>query len=334
MHTPLSIALHGFAAAEKAAITHYLKRRLPHSMRVVEADAQLPIVNLDSHEGEGTWQRVAGRQGLPSIVLSMKERRLPLAHWLSRPLELVALVALVEHLSMQRKAVPALADSALRLRYSAASDDRYHDPALRDELFYAPQEYFQGDLARALGLAAEDGRALRIEGGGMGLTVCAGGRQVSSAYRDSQLARLSFLRSEDCLLRPCPEVPSDERLQAADALLWRLAIRTARGRVPHGTSLDEPVGLRRWPNFTRLQRPPHALRIVAQWQVRPLGLLATAQALDVPCHAVFSIYSGCWALGLLQAPTSEAVAQPVASLPARIFTALLGRLRRRAGEKD
>lgn len=325
MHPPLSIALHGFTRAEKAALALYLERNLPPEYRLVEGAAQLPIVNLDSPEGERLWQWVAGQEGLPSIVLSLRQRQLPRAHWLSRPLQLPALLGLVARLAPQ--AGPA--ETAARRWYSGAADAHYRDPAVRAELFYDPEVYFQGALRRALDWARESGQAIRLRGGGMCLVVQADGRRVATVQRDAQLVRLGFLKGEAFELAAGDGLPDDARLLAADDLLWRLAIWTARGRVPLGTALEAPVGLRGWPNFTRLQRPPHAMRIIAQWQARPLPLLDTAQLLAVPCRAVFSVYSGCAALGLVEraAGCSEARADEAPALPARLLNALLGRLR-------
>lgn len=86
----------------------------------------------------------------------------------------------------------------------------------------------------------------------------------------------------------------------ADALLWNVALWTSKGRLPKGTDPASQVRLRHWPNFTRLTRTPHAMRIAALWAERGAGLGDTARLLGVPQRYVFAVYSAASALGLTE----------------------------------
>jgi hypothetical protein len=86
--------------------------------------------------------------------------------------------------------------------------------------------------------------------------------------------------------------------QPLENFLWRVALWTARGRLPKGTDLHKDVILLHWPNFTRLIVTPYALKISALWVAQPHSLLATARVLNIPQRYVFAFYSAAHALKL------------------------------------
>jgi len=93
-----------------------------------------------------------------------------------------------------------------------------------------------------------------------------------------------------------------------DQFIWKVALWTARGHIPTGTNLQQPVQLTRWPNLTRLLLTPYSLQIASLWHKRSYSLLETAQVLDIPQRYVFTFYSGAQALHLLKIIPSDAVA--------------------------
>lgn len=88
-------------------------------------------------------------------------------------------------------------------------------------------------------------------------------------------------------------------LERFDAVLWRLAALTARGRLPAGTDPERTLHLRSWPNFTRLAPLPNALRIAALWSARGASLVETAELLDIPQRHVFTFFNAAAALDLV-----------------------------------
>lgn len=98
------------------------------------------------------------------------------------------------------------------------------------------------------------------------------------------------------------ELPASEidglQSMSIDYLVWDLALRTARGRVPKGTDLSIPLYLRRWPNFPRLPRTPHGMRIASLWVESPRPLDDVAMNLGVERSDVYSFYSAAVAIGL------------------------------------
>jgi hypothetical protein len=96
-----------------------------------------------------------------------------------------------------------------------------------------------------------------------------------------------------------------EAWQPLDRLLWRAGLLGAAGRLPEGTDLRAPVYLKHWPNLTRVQRTPHALRIAALWAIRGGGLMETAELLHIPQRHVFAFYNAALAMDLITIDGSQ-----------------------------
>ncbi len=88
------------------------------------------------------------------------------------------------------------------------------------------------------------------------------------------------------------------KLFSAQAFIWKLTLLTARGRVPEGIDLMQPVFLQHWPNMTRLEPVPHGLRIAALWSVQPRSLLSMFAVLGIPFDHILNLYSAANAIGL------------------------------------
>lgn len=88
-------------------------------------------------------------------------------------------------------------------------------------------------------------------------------------------------------------------LERFDARLWLAGLETAQGRLPQGTDVKQTVYLKHWPNLTRFQITPHALRIAALWATRGGDLIETAEVLKIPQRHVFAFYNAAFALDLV-----------------------------------
>ncbi len=83
-----------------------------------------------------------------------------------------------------------------------------------------------------------------------------------------------------------------------EEILWKMALWSARGKLPRDTDLALPVTLTHWPNFTRLQVFPHALEIAAVMSQKPTRLTDIARQLGIEQRFVFSFYSAANAIGI------------------------------------
>lgn len=75
-----------------------------------------------------------------------------------------------------------------------------------------------------------------------------------------------------------------------DYLVWDLALRTSRGRLPEGTQASSIHYLKCWPNFPRLPNTPNGMRIAALWAGSPRSLDDIAINLDISREDVYSFY--------------------------------------------
>ena len=168
---------------------------------------------------------------------------------------------------------------------------------------YDPDEFLQGHLQRAAAMADAGARAVAMTGVWGRWLIPPGNGAVQVDIPDRQLRSLCVvsMRASDVRLEPVDAAAAltcPPQHTARDALLWKVALWTARGRVPHTTPLDAPVYLRHWPDLNELLVTPDAMRIAALWLGHPITLLTLAQRLNVPQRHVFGFYSACAAIGL------------------------------------
>lgn len=82
-----------------------------------------------------------------------------------------------------------------------------------------------------------------------------------------------------------------------EAFLWKLALYTYRGYLPEGIDVNKPVYLRYWPNLTRLEPTPNAMRIASLLNRQPVPLAFIVRILNLPQRHVFNFFSAANAIG-------------------------------------
>lgn len=95
------------------------------------------------------------------------------------------------------------------------------------------------------------------------------------------------------------------RSMSLDYLIWDLALRTSRGRIPERTPESSLLYLQCWPNFTRLPKTPHGMRIASLWITNPRTLDDIAANLDIELTDVYSFYSAAAMIGLADSATRQ-----------------------------
>jgi hypothetical protein len=216
-----------------------------------------------------------------------------------------------------------------------------------DKLYYDPSTLFQSILKHAVDRCRHEERAVRLHlPGGKHITLLPKAGLALTDLSDARLrprcllaikhdeTRIEYPRySETHLLRTSNQSP-----QNIDALLWKVTLWSARGRLPLGTDINSAVGLQHWPNLTRLMTIPQFLRVSALWVTNPLTLAKTVETLGVEARYVCAFFSACHALELTQIQATTASPEvPVVSLakssrpglPGPSRPGLLGRILRR-----
>lgn len=191
-----------------------------------------------------------------------------------------------------------------KILIGTAPDIDPNDPEQLNHVQYDPRDFLQNQIDHGCQTAFERKRHVRLDTSRGAIDFYPDGHRILVNFNESQLRTLSVVpiaRSELSLSildenEPKPENP--QLITNKEALVWKTALWASRGRVPTGICLDTPVFIRRWPNMTRLQLSPHALRIAALWSQQPHSLLMTAKTLNIPQRHVFGFFSAAHALNL------------------------------------
>jgi len=210
-----------------------------------------------------------------------------------------------------------------------------HVPETWSRGIYDPALFLQGFVQQAIVMAETHGRAVDISGVWGHWRIPPTNAPVDILMPDHHLRSLCVVNMSEKEIR-LNLVANDDALTCMpdrlprDAFVWKIALMTARGRVPVGTPMDAPVFLRHWPDLNELLVPPDAMRIAALWLNHPISLFSLAERLDVPQRHVFSFYSACHALGLA-APAKRASDSLID--PPRVDAGGMRQLLNRLGEK-
>ncbi len=237
-----------------------------------------------------------------------------------------------------RKAASFMGSAKEQTFVGTAPDIDPQDPAQTAKIYYNPDYYLQGHLQQALNLAVRYNRNVAIEGSWPAMELLIQERKIRVATEERRLRSHCTLpdATREVVLRQFDgESKLDKGSQQAyslPALFWKVALWASRGRLPVGTSLSQPIYLRRWPNFTRLDVTPYALAIAALWAEQPRSLIDTAEHLQIPQRYVFAFYSAANSLQLAgetrrAVDTLIAPSEIVASDRRGLFGQMLERLR-------
>ncbi len=330
---------------------------------VSESEAEADIVDIAGFNGESVWQEHRALYRRPAIILSVDEKSFPGTIWVPKPIQKADFLKALSDLKLRVERAEAVAasdgmvvaGSALNVvnrfsaqEYSLAAgkalvdyryehlcgeypDTVYLDQRYRSRLFYHPEHSLQYAVSRGIEFSRESGVSMSLSGLPQTITVFSSGRYVYCPYSPEQLRELTRheLSSRELTVTAMHEDfmvnEGDPHVIPAEKFLWESALLSSRGRVPFGTDMSQKVGLKAWPNLTRLVLTPHAMQLAAYWHVKPEGLRETAERLNIRYRYVYAFYSACSALGLV-VPDAQALAQPEGrgtSFPGKGF---LGRL--------
>ncbi|TVO58775.1 hypothetical protein [Denitromonas halophila] len=293
----------------------------------------VPIIELSvNHTNEALFVRKPIRaKGMARALLSVRRRlRLsddPVAESVSAP----AAGALGT-----TDTATGIEDDSASLLMGTALDVDATDPDTWTRAWYAPEDFLQGHLQSAAAQADATGHAVSLSGVWGKWIIPPGNGAVHVNMADRPLRSLCVVSMAAKEVRLAP-VAADIDITCApdficrDALLWKVALWTARGRVPRGTPLDQPVYLKHWPDLNALTPLPQALRMAALWLNHPLPLLDLAGRLALPQRNVFSFYSACAALGL--AGPARRAADTLVDAPELTSSAMHGLVARLTGRR-
>ncbi len=199
----------------------------------------------------------------------------------------------------------------------SVDESRYLLPRLPDDLFYDPQVHLQSVIQAVINEAQRRERVVAIRGLGRDIVIFDQGKLLATDLSDYQLRRIAASPVDRKLLAflllresSIDMATLRQRAQRTDAVLWKVALWSSRGRLPAGADLDKPISIMAWPNLTRLALFPHAVQLAALWHRQAISMRATAALLNISYRYIFSFYAACLQLGLIRQHARPIVFQP------------------------
>lgn len=112
-------------------------------------------------------------------------------------------------------------------------------------------------------------------------------------------------------------------------VLWSAALYGSGGKLLEGHSLDTPVQLIAWPNFSRLEFEPEHMRLTSMMTARPISLREIHEKTKFPMEVICNFYNAVAAINLISIkPVTNKVVKAVAEPQKRsLFTKIATRLK-------
>jgi hypothetical protein len=348
------------AALKFAFLAHGRQQYVLHSGNG-DQGPDLAIVDGDGPEGQALWDRFrADYPHLPALYTSLHDADLPDAETVRKPLRIETLFPAMERALAPDEEVPeqkkpAFPDGARLARQIAKAEEaapaKTHETRLaaNDELLpvaevtrlsasvshFDPTRGLLG-MVRSLRAKAISAWVDTVDRAGI-LAVLPAENLVYQAVSEADLSR--YCREDtQCSFRYMGQEEQDRvptaDLEALDSLLWRVAAKTSRGRLPQGIKVGgKRLKLKRWPNFTRLDPIPDAVRIAAFLARTPADLALVMRMIRVEPANLYTFVSAAASLGLLveveETEEQRAPARPTAPPVSRERRGMLSRLLRR-----
>ncbi len=243
-----------------------------------------------------------------------------------------------------------LSESELHSFVGKAKDIDILNPRQLSSIYFSPADYLLGKLQQACSEAIEQQRVTQVVGLWKPITIFPLTGKVHVELSDRQLQAIcvvsvhgkgGVVNIDDVEIKTIKSAdnftpPNQGEYHDIEPFLWKVALWTARGRLPEGIVIEKPIYLRAWPNFTRLVVTPHALRISACLIKHPRSLIDIAATLHIPQRYVFAFFTAANQAGLAgQARrTSDLIVEPPKvqkSAKSGLLSRILERLSRSIG---
>lgn len=290
---------------------------------VSDASAEVALFDMDGKDSESEWEKYqSNSNNLPTIIISIRPQQIENTTFIKKPISLPELLNAINGLlsdgvsETEEKQASATVSTASTLNVRLVDDQKRDILKRKDGIsnsgyFFSPEDYALGYLQRAIQVGETRSKPVKMLCWGKKYIVFnpANKGEILTDLSDSMLRNLAFVPvdGEDLSVKIEPiesddyfKLSSDKKsyVFSVKSFVWKLALLTARGRMPDKTDLDAPLYLQHWPNFTRLEPIPNALRMAALWIKEPRSPNNIAESLDVPLEQVLNFYSACSAIGL------------------------------------
>lgn len=283
-------------------------------------DADVVLIDLDDKNSEKTWKEFRHKHAeIPAIIMATAQVNFPGAVYISKPAKLTELLNALKKASNKDIGTELGLNSTLATHKAANALEGRTTPAARKketadnyDLYYNPEKFLQGKVLNAIKRSTDIDQSIFIRcWADRWIIVFPNSNYIFQNVKESQLRNLGLVQvgedisysekifSDEEIMGMSDVPPSQVQLTSTEKFIWDVSVRTSRGRIPEGTSLEEPYVLHRWPNLTRVSHIPNATRISAFWLDQPQSINHVVEKLSIPFEDVLTYFSAASATGLL-----------------------------------
>jgi len=256
----------------------------------------------------------------PVVVMSTTPLELTDAIYVEKPAKLNQLLNAIQ--TSSNKEIPtdlsanigaSTAKIASALADKSSSSQLKHQTAGSHDIYYNPEKFMQGKITEALNKSNSMKTSIFIKSWmDRWIIISPDSKYLVHNVKESQLRNLGLIQigeemaysekdfAEEDILAMADTPIGQIKTATIDTFIWDVTVRTARGRIPEGTSLDDLYVLQHWPNLPRLLYVPNAVRISAFWLDQPQSINDLSKTLSIPLSDVFTYFSACHASGGLK----------------------------------
>lgn len=283
------------------------------------ADANTVIVDLDHDDHQSVWESFRAEfPSMPAIIMAEAEIRIDDLPYIAKPAKLPDLLAAIKRTgTLQHGHVLNVASDNKAHSSAEALYKRAHGAEIKKysgkDIYYQPEKFLQGKVTAAIASANQQKKSIFMRcWADRWIIVCPGIDFLYENIKQSQLQDFGHINIDHDIFAH-EEILSDEQIKRiADTpiadikctqiyqFMWNITVRTASGRIPVGTSLDDLFLLEGWPNLTRLANIPNAMRISAFWIDNPKSISDVIESLGVAAEDVYTFFSASRAVGLMK----------------------------------
>jgi hypothetical protein len=310
---------------------------------VNESEADVFILNMDHYQAQQHYQRVTLQYPDSTIItLAIKPIDLDNSHFLQKPIAVDKLSDILENITLL-KVIDATEKNKDDKKNVAKENKPQETAGVAQRLNKKQRQFFIGnvnevdlsdrqqlkkvqfDLKRyALGyiceayqLAIQQNDVVRLSGLLRTMTFFPETDQAYIDLTDSQLRAICMAPivnhsgSKNISIKEShvewvlPLCGNKKSYRSMDGLLWKLALISSRGRLPDFVDINAPIIIRGWPNLTRLDVSPHAMKLIAFWLSNSVTIVDTIARLNIEQRHVFSLYTALHVLGYIVTEKQE-----------------------------
>lgn len=314
----IKVALHGMDKRSEERMLTIFSMNFKGQCECVDIkEADTVILDMDEKDVNGEWTEFrAEHPEIPVIIMSKEIIDLDGTLYISKPAKLADLLTTLKESSNMdissnlntQNVAKALQHRDLHTTKNIGSTENFG-------IYYKPEMFLQDKVIKAIKKSHEIEKDIFLKCwtdhwilispftnfllqnlsdtqiNTLGLVV------IGDAVDQMSYSEHDF--SNDEIMHMAKTPTNKVKIIPTEQFLWDLTIKTARGRIPEGTSLDDLYVLQYWPNLPRLLHIANTSRISAFWVDRPQSINNIVEKLEIPIEDVLTYFSAASATGSL-----------------------------------